>query len=77
VQAALTAVRAFQLRLREQNPGLAARDNEVTLMEIYTFEHGGIRGIDTALQTRIEDAAAVLAPFMVSARRIESFDSLD
>jgi hypothetical protein len=85
VQAALTAVRAFQQRLREQHPGLAARllqrsgerDTDVTLMEIYTFDHGGIRGIDSALQTRIEAAATVLTPLMVSSRRIESFDSLD
>jgi len=85
VQAALTAVRDFQLRLREQNPGLVARvlrrsgerDTDVTLMEIYTFHHGGFRGIDSALQARIEAAASVLTPLMVSARRIESFDSLD
>lgn len=85
MQAALAVVHAFQLRLREQHPGLATRllrrsderDTDVTLMEIYAFDQGGIRGIETALQTRIEAAATVLTPLMVSARRIESFDSLD
>ena len=85
VQAALTAVRSFQQRLREQHPGLAARvlqrsgerDTDVTLMEVYTFNRGGIRGIDSALQARIETGATALTPLVVSARRIESFDSLD
>ena len=85
VQAALTAVRTFQQRLCAEHPGLAARvlrrsgerGTDVTLMEIYTFNHGGIRGIDSALQAHIEAAATVLTSLMVSARRTESFDSLD
>jgi Domain of unknown function (DUF4936) len=85
VQAALTVVRTFQLRLREQHPGLATRllwrsgerDTDVTLMEIYAFDQGGVRGVDATLRSRIEAAATVLTPLMVSARRIESFDSLD
>jgi hypothetical protein len=85
VQAALRVVRTFQQRLRQQHPGLATRvlrrsgggDGDVTLMEIYTFHGGGIRGTDSALQTRIEAAAAVLTPLLASPRQIESFDSLD
>ena len=85
VQAALTAVRAFQQRLRGHHPGLAARvlqrsgerDTDVTLMEVYTCDRGGIRGADSALQARIEAAAAVLTPLLASARHIESFDALD
>ena len=88
VQAAVTVVHAFQLRLREQHPGLAARVScgaqvsgdrgDITLMEIYTFNHGDRgQGIDDALRSRIEEAAAGLAAMVSGPRQIEAFDAVD
>ena len=85
-QAALQAVIAFQQRLREQHPGLAARvlrraDDDsagVTLMETYAFDNGARKGIDDALQLAHRggcgrnDCAAERP-----ARTTEVFDALD
>jgi len=84
-QAALQTVLAFQQRLREQHPGLAVRvlrrsderRDGVTLMEIYAFDDGRNTGIDAALRSRIEQAAAALAPLLSSSRQTEAFDALD
>jgi len=82
---ALRTVRDFQRGLREQHPGLttrvlqrsAERGEGVTLMEIYAFGDGRNSGIDTALRSGIEDAAAALAPMLSSPRQTEVFDALD
>lgn len=84
-QAALQTVNRFQQRLREQHPGLATRvlrrsgerSDGVTLMEIYAFDDGRSMGIDPALRSRIEEAAAALTPLLSSPRRTEVFDALD
>jgi hypothetical protein len=83
--AALQSVLNFQQRLRDQHPGLATRvlrrsgeqADAVTLMEIYAFDDGRHRGIDPALQSRIEEAAAALTPMLSGPRQIEVFDALD
>jgi hypothetical protein len=83
--AALRCVLDFQRRLRDQYPGLATRvlrrsgkrDDAVTLMEIYAFDDGRHRGIDPALQLRIEEEAAVLTPMLSGSRQVEVFDALD
>jgi hypothetical protein len=83
--AALQTVLDFQQRLREQHPGLAARvlrrsgqpADGVTLMEIYAFDDGRNAGIDPALHSRIEAAAAALTPLLNSPRQTEAFDALD
>ena len=85
VQAALAAVRAFQQRLRERHPGLAARvlqrageaAADTTLMEIYAFDDGRSTGVDADLHSRIEEAAAVLAPLLSGPRKTEAFDAAD
>ena len=84
-QAALQAVLAFQQRLLEQHPGLAARvlrraddgSADVTLMETYAFDDGVRRGIDDALRSRIEEAAAALTAMLSGPRQTEVFDALD
>jgi Domain of unknown function (DUF4936) len=85
VQAAQQTVRDFQHRLRQQHPGLVARvlrrsqehSDGVTLMEIYAFDDGRNTGIDPALHSRIEQAAAALTPLLSSPRQTEAFDALD
>jgi len=85
VQAAQRTVRDFQQRLRQQHTGLAARvlrrsqerSDGVTLMEIYTFDDGRNTGIDAALHSYIEQAAAALTPLLSSPRQTEAFDPLD
>ena len=85
VQAALQMVVAFQQRLREQHPGLRARvlrrsdarSDGVTLMETYAFDDHLQAGIGPGLQSRIEQAAAALAPLLCSPRQTEAFDALD
>jgi len=82
---ALQTVLQFQQRLREAHPGLATRvlrrsaerGESVTLMEIYSFDHGEGRSIDPALQARIEEAASALAPWLAGPRQAETFDALD
>lgn len=84
-QAALRTVLAFQQCLREEQPGLATRvlrrsddgRDSVTLMEIYAFDDGRNTGIDAALHSRIEVAAAALVPLLSSPRQTEAFDALD
>ena len=84
-QAALQAVITFQQRLREQHPGLAARvlrradDNSggVTLMETYAFDNGARKGIDDALRSSIEEAAAGMTALLSGPRQTEVFDALD
>jgi hypothetical protein len=83
--AALQCVLDFQQRLRDQHPGLAARvlrrsgerADAVTLMEIYAFDDGIHGGIDPALRSRIEEAAAVLTPMLSGSRITEVFEALD
>ncbi len=77
---AACAVRAFQVRLREAHPGLQAavlrrpgeQDGQATLMETYAMPGG----ISDALQARIEEAAACLAPWLRGARHTEVFEPL-
>lgn len=84
-QAALQTVNRFQQRLREQHPGLVTRvlrrsrerRDGVTLMEIYAFDDGRSVGLDPALHSRIEEAAAALTPLLSSPRQTEVFDALD
>jgi hypothetical protein len=84
-QAALQIVLDFQDRLRTAHPGLDARvlrraderSDCVTLMEIYAFDDGRNTGIDAALHSRIEQAAATLTPLLSSQRKTEAFDALD
>ena len=84
-RAALQAVLAFQQRLRSEHPGLATRvlrrsaerGDSVTLMEIYSFDAGECEGLDLALQAHIEAAASALAPWLVSPRQVETFETLD
>jgi len=85
VQAVLQAVNSFQRRLRERDPGLAARvlrrsddrSDGITLMETYAFDDGRNTGIDPALRSRIEEAAAALTPLLSSPRQTEVFDAFD
>ena len=85
VQAALQTVRAFQQCLRKEQPGLVtrvlrrsdARSDGVTLMEIYAFDDGRNTGIDPAMRSRIDGAAAALTPLLSSPRQTEAFDALD
>jgi hypothetical protein len=77
---AVAAVRDFQSRLRDANPGLQAallrrpgdQHGDVTLMETYAMPDG----VDEALQARIDDAAAPLARWQRSARHTEVFEPL-
>jgi hypothetical protein len=80
VAAAAEAVRGFQALLREAHPGLQAallrrpgeQDGQVTLMETYAMP----AGISDALQARIDEAAACLAPWLRGARHTEVFEPL-
>ncbi len=77
---AASAVRTFQSRLGESHPELQAallrrpgeQDGQVTLMETYAMP-GGISG---ALQARIDEAAACLAPWLRGTRHTEVFEPL-
>ena len=77
---AVAAVGTFQARLRESHPALQAellrrpgeQDGQVTLMETYAMP-GGISG---ALQARIDEAAACLAPWLRGTRHTEVFEPL-
>jgi hypothetical protein len=77
---ALAAVHAFQQRLRQRHPGLAARilrrtDEELsdpqTWMETYSFDAPG--GVTLELQAQIEAEAASLSPFLAGPRHTEAF----
>jgi len=75
--AALEAVQAMQARLRREHAGLAARllrrpeehDEQQTWMEIYASP----AGVTPDLESRIAEAAAALAPFIVGSRHTEVF----
>jgi hypothetical protein len=76
---ALATVQAFQQRLRQRHPGLAARlmrrtdepSDPQTWMETYSFD--GPDGVSPELQAQIEAEAAALSPFLAGARHIEAF----
>ena len=80
VAEAAAAVQAFQARLGESHPALQAallrrpgdQDGQVTLMETYAMPGG----ITDALQARIDEAAACLAPWLRGARHTEVFEPL-
>ncbi len=88
--AALVAVHALQQQLRAEHPALVARllrrpgeaDGLQTWMETYSIGAGNAdapndEGVDAELQMQIERAAAVLAPYLASPRRLEVFVALD
>lgn len=76
---ALATVQAFQQRLRERHPGLAARllrrtdepSDTQTWMETYSFD--GPVGVTPELQSQIEAEAAALFPLLAGARHTEAF----
>ena len=76
---ALATVQAFQQRLRQRHPGLAARlmrrtdepSDPQTWMETYSFD--GPAGVTPELQSQIEAEAAALSPFLAGARHTEAF----
>jgi len=82
---ALRVVHDFQRRLRSEHPGLATRvlkraadgSEGVTLMEIYAFADDQGAGVDSAMRSRIENAATALAPLLASPRQIEVFNALN
>jgi hypothetical protein len=77
---AAAAVRDFQTRLRDAHRGLQAallrrpgeQDGEITLMETYAMPGG----VDEALQARIDEVAAALAPWQRGTRHTEIFEPL-
>ena len=83
-QSAVDIVRAFQRQLCREYPPLRARvmrrpgeqDGCVTLMETYALDDFGARGVDEALRTRIDAAAAALTPLLRGARHAETFEPL-
>ncbi|MBI5258629.1 MAG: DUF4936 family protein [Burkholderiales bacterium] len=78
--AVAAAVQDFQARLRAELPALEAElqrrpgssDGVVTVMETYA----GPQGIDDAMQTHIEQAAAVLSRWLQGPRHTEVFEPL-
>jgi len=84
-RAALQTVLEFQRRLRDEHPGLTTRvlrrsaegGDNVTLMEIYSFDDGKSRSVHRTLRAHIDGAAVTLAPMLTSPRQVESFDVLD
>jgi hypothetical protein len=76
---ALATVQAFQQRLRQRHPGLAARvlrrtdetSDPQTWMETYSFD--GPAGVTPDLHAQIEAEASALAPFLAGPRHIEAF----
>ena len=77
---AAAAVRSFQAALRQTHPHLQAallrrpgeQDGQVTLMETYAMPGG----IDAALQSTIDSAAATLVPWQRGGRHTEVFEPL-
>ena len=74
-----TAVRQMQAALLAKNPALVARlyrkvgDDRCTLMETYAMPGPGL---DAAMQSQIEEAAALaLSPWCSDGRHVEVFEA--
>ena len=79
---AVHAAAAAQQRLRSAHPGLVARvlrrpdarDDGVTVMEVYAIDGGSI---DAALEADIARETAPLQRWLIGERHVEHFDALD